>query len=155
MPQYGHFPRTFIEVPWTLTVVTTGVSQTFNIDLAGTTLNIIVNWGDTSSNTYTTAGTKTHTFASAGTYYVTITGTLTGTSAYVVFYTATGNTSQRITATTPIAGVTGITNVVNMFRGAMITSLPAGMFRNCPSLIAILRNLLRLHQVDRNSGNVV
>lgn len=46
-----------------------------NLDYA-TVINIVVNWGDGSSDSYTTGGRKTHTYASAGVYEAKITGSL-------------------------------------------------------------------------------
>jgi surface protein len=51
--------------------------QTISMDLLGVT-NAKVFWGDGSVETFTTSGTKTHTYASGGTYIVEIAGTLTG-----------------------------------------------------------------------------
>ncbi|MFN8437485.1 MAG: hypothetical protein U0V72_07570 [Cytophagales bacterium] len=41
------------------------------------TVNVSVNWGDGTTESFTTAGNKTHTYTSAGTKTVTIMGTLT------------------------------------------------------------------------------
>lgn len=48
------------------------------------TVNVSVNWGDGTTESFTTVGNKTHTYTSAGTKTVTITGTLTqfGNSGY-------------------------------------------------------------------------
>ncbi len=60
---------------WYLTVVTTGASQDYTVNInAGTGVDIYIDWGDTSSNAYTTTGQKTHNYASAGTYTVKISG---------------------------------------------------------------------------------
>ena len=63
------------------TAVTTGVGQTFTLPLeASGTYNCNVDWGDTNSDTITVwnQAETTHTYAGAGTYVVTITGTITG-----------------------------------------------------------------------------
>ena len=52
-------------------------SSTVRLPLKGT-VSVVVTWGDGLSDTYTTTGTKTHTYATAGTYTVRIVGTLTG-----------------------------------------------------------------------------
>jgi len=49
---------------------------TVEVPLANT-VNVLVRWGDGTSNTYTTQGFKTHTYATGGVYQVVITGTLT------------------------------------------------------------------------------
>lgn len=53
-----------------------GNNDTITLPLFGT-VNVVVDWGDTSSDTYTTTGEKTHTYTTAGTYNVIITGNLT------------------------------------------------------------------------------
>lgn len=63
------------------TAVTTGVGDTFTLPLESSgTYNFNVDWGDTSSDIITVwnQAETTHTYASAGTYVVTITGTITG-----------------------------------------------------------------------------
>ena len=49
---------------------------TITLPLYGT-VNVEVNWGDESSDSYTTTGDKSHTYTSEGTYTVSISGTLT------------------------------------------------------------------------------
>jgi surface protein len=55
-------------------------TTTIELELGGT-VNVFVDWGDSTSNTYTTSGRKTHTYSSNGTYQVTITGVLTSYGA--------------------------------------------------------------------------
>jgi surface protein len=55
---------------------------TIEVPLAGT-VNVLVDWGDSTSDSYTTTGIKTHTYASGGVYQVTITGALTGFGGFV------------------------------------------------------------------------
>jgi surface protein len=43
----------------------------------GGTVNVLVRWGDGTSDVYTTSGTKSHTYSTGGVYQVVITGTLT------------------------------------------------------------------------------
>lgn len=62
-------------------------SPTIGINLAGT-VNCTVNWGDNSTDSYTTTGHKTHTYAAGGIYKVTITGTLTGFGGTTTTYNA-------------------------------------------------------------------
>ena len=57
-------------------------NTTVEMPLAGT-VNCTIDWGDGSSNAYTTTGTKSHTYASAGTYTVRVSGTLTGFGGFV------------------------------------------------------------------------
>jgi len=55
---------------------------TVEVPLAGT-VNCTVDWGDGSSDSYTTTGTKTHTYATGGVYTVRVSGTLTGFGGFV------------------------------------------------------------------------
>jgi surface protein len=55
---------------------------TIEVPLFGT-VNVLVDWGDGTSNTYTTTGNKTHTYATGGVYQVSISGTLTQFGNYV------------------------------------------------------------------------
>lgn len=68
--------KTFI-----FTVQTTGASETFSLPLEATgTYNFAVSWGDNSSDNITVYNQAevTHTYASAGTYEIKITGTIVG-----------------------------------------------------------------------------
>lgn len=56
----------------TYTVTTTGAGQTHTIQSLAVSASTVVDWGDGSDNTYTGSGTRTHVYASAGTYTVTI-----------------------------------------------------------------------------------
>ena len=121
-PTVSSVPSTF-----DVTVVTTGTNQDFSVALAGTPMAIHIDWGDTSANDYTTAGTKTHTFAAAGTYTVKISGSVTSGSVKL------NVTPSKITAVTAVKGITGITDVNSMFYGcnnAAFTSLPAELFKD-------------------------
>jgi hypothetical protein len=53
-----------------------GNNDSITLPLFGT-VNVVVDWGDLSSDTYLTIGEKTHTYTNAGTYNVIITGNLT------------------------------------------------------------------------------
>ena len=55
-------------------------TTTIELEFGGT-VNVVVNWGDLTSNTYTTGGRKVHTYSTGGIYQVTITGTLTAFGA--------------------------------------------------------------------------
>jgi surface protein len=75
------------------------------------TVDILVNWGDGNSDTYTTGGQKDHVYATEGTYIVTIVGTMT--------------TYNGLNAAHPRANrivrcldwdLDGLTNITNAFR---------------------------------------
>jgi len=50
---------------------------TVTVPLAGT-VDVVIDWGDGSSEAFTTSGNKTHTYAEEGEYTVEISGSLTG-----------------------------------------------------------------------------
>jgi len=56
-------------------------STTIQLPLFGT-VNVLVRWGDDTSNSYTTTGVKTHTYSVGGVYQVVITGALTQFGGY-------------------------------------------------------------------------
>ena len=56
----------------TYTVTTTGASQTHTINSLGVSGSTLVDWGDGSDNAYTGTAQRTHVYAAAGTYTVTI-----------------------------------------------------------------------------------
>ena len=102
--------------------LTLASSRTIGIPLAGT-VNVTVNWGDTVTETFTTSGVKTHTYASGfgPTVLVTITGTLT----------QFGNTS--ITA----AQAQGLTRVENWGFGLGLTSLAYALYKTSANLVYV------------------
>ena len=67
-----------LRVNTTLTNIFNSASNTFVLPLAGTSVNMKVNWGDGSSDTYITQGSKTHVYSTPGTYDIKITGTFDG-----------------------------------------------------------------------------
>jgi surface protein len=108
-------------------------TTTTTLPLAGT-VNVRVDWGDGTSETFTTSGNKTHTYASAGQYRVRIEGSLTGFGGIVSRPELVGCVSF---------GRLGITNMLRAFRdSANFTQapqrLPIGVtdmrefFRLCP-----------------------
>ncbi|MBI9068996.1 MAG: BspA family leucine-rich repeat surface protein, partial [Salinivirgaceae bacterium] len=72
----GYTNTTVCSIPMQLVFTTTAASQSIELPLYGT-VDCTVDWGDLSATEdFTTTGDKTHTFASAGTYTVSISGTL-------------------------------------------------------------------------------
>ena len=81
-PQYKYVPQTFVSV-WDTSRTSTGSSTATQIRLplnSSGSYNFIVEWGDGSIDRITTwnQAETTHTYASAGVYQLTITGTLRG-----------------------------------------------------------------------------
>ena len=102
-------------------------NKTITLPLYGT-VDVTVDWGDSgTTNAYTSTGDKTHTYASDGTYSVSITGTLTqfgnGSNAYT--------NADKLAKVTSF-GSTGLTSLSGAFRGTtnlteVPSSLPAGI----------------------------
>jgi surface protein len=88
---------------------------TVEVPLAGT-VNCTVDWGDGLSDSYTTTGTKTHTYAAGGVYIVQVSGTLTGFGGVV--------TRPELTACLSF-GEIGLTSLASSFRTcANLTQVP-------------------------------
>ena len=109
----------------TLVFTTTEDDQSITLPLYGT-VNVTVDWGDLgSTNAYTTTGDKDHTYATAGTYIVSISGSLTQFGNGGNSYT---NAEKLIEVTS--FGSIGITSLKGAFYGTtnlaeVPTSLPA------------------------------
>ena len=124
--------------------LTLASARTIGIPLAGT-VNVTVNWGDNITETFTTPGVKTHTYASGfgPTVLVSITGSLT------MF----GGTA--ITA----AQAQGLTRVENWGFGLGLTSLQGALFRTSANLVFVSPQLpptvTNLMEFMRNSTSNV
>ena len=115
---------------WNLTAVTTGDSQAFVVNInSGTNVDIDVDWGDTGTNNYTTTGVKSHTYTTAGTYTIKISGSFDSNTGNIRI----GNdvaTRGRLSATSIIGGVTGLLNFERTFYDCTdLTSIPTDLFR--------------------------
>ena len=97
-----------------------------NIAEDGTNVNLTIDWGDLSTpDVYTTTGIKSHAYASAGSYEVKITGSIT--EGNIQFSGAGANQLTAINA--PLQGITGITSFAQTFYNcSSLTSLPADLF---------------------------
>jgi hypothetical protein len=143
---------------WEMTVTTPSDAATWSVNIiAGTTPNILVDWGDGSDNTYTNTGVKDHVYASAGTYTVRISGTFGAVNGRIQL----GNTGNfaYLKAVQPVGGITNIANFQSTMNGCSgLTSLPENLFRwypnlaasvfyetfrNCTGLISLPANLFR------------
>lgn len=123
-------------VPFTSTWTTTGLSQTIELPYLSTggTYSGTIDWGDgnTSANSYTN---RTHTYATAGTYTVIITGDCTGWDFGVP------------------EGSTFITSVVNWGQLQLGTANAGYNFYNCPNLdLSSVQGTLSLTGVTNFKG---
>jgi surface protein len=104
---------------------------TIELPLNGT-VNATVDWGDSLSDVYTTAGTRTHTYASGGEYTVRVSGTVTQFGSG-----ATALTRPELTKCLSF-GTIGITSLHGAFRNcANLTEVPAVL----PSGVTSLANM--------------
>jgi surface protein len=104
----------------------TGATTTVTLPLGGT-VNCIVDWGDDLSDTYTTTGNKTHTYAVGGKYTIRIRGVLTAFGANLSRPWLVGCTSF---------GGLGLTNIFACFRlSANLVEAP----KRIPTLVSTLQ----------------
>jgi len=95
--------------------------NTIYVPVQGTSPNITIDWGDGLSDTYTTIGYKSHTYATSGTYVVQISGTMRTLSH---------------SATIPVIGSKEKLIQCLSFGNIGLTSL-AGAFLGCLNLISV------------------
>ena len=151
--------------PFVFKVTTTSANTVFTCpltDFGGLTPNLVINWGDGSSSPLITASNsvnRVHTYVSAGTYNVTISGTMPG-------FQVNNNTSIRnlitelvqwgtvglrtinfygcvnltaIPGSTSLSGVGGYTGLIdvlnfsNFMNGTRITAIPSDIFDYSPN----------------------
>ena len=151
--------------PFVFKVTTTTANTVFTCpltDFGGLTPNLVINWGDGSSSPVITASNsvnRVHTYVSAGTYTVTISGTMPG-------FQVNNNTSIRnlitelvqwgtvglrtinfygcvnltaIPGSTSLSGVGGYTGLIdvlnfsNFMNGTRITAIPSDIFDYSPN----------------------
>lgn len=95
-------------------------TTTIGVPLSGT-VNVVVDWGDGSTDTYTTEGYKTHTYSAGGIYTVKISGSLTQYGGYEL--TAVHN--NKITKCTSFGNL-GIASLDLAFNNAVnLTNVPS------------------------------
>jgi hypothetical protein len=123
---------------WDIGLQTTSTNQTFSviIDVA-TAPNITVNWGDGVTQTFTTIGTKTKTYAAAGNYTVKISGSL-GTSGGKLIIGQDATQRQRVKSTSVLPNIPGLTNGNSLFLDTACVTLPPGMFNFNPGITNVV-----------------
>lgn len=122
---------------WDLTVVTTSASQSYTINIFnGSGINIIVDWGDGNSNTYTTTGAKNHTYASAGTYIARLSGSFSANGNIRLGTDATNRDRLKAVGVMPyIIGMTVASNMLSNCTG--LTDYPADLLRYNPQITTV------------------
>lgn len=100
----------------------------------GGTVNCTVDWGDSTSDSYTTTGDKTHTYASDGTYTIQITGTLTA------FGTTNPLTNRPKWLSCTSFGNLGVIDFTGAFAGATnLTIAPTAL----PATVATINSMFQ------------
>lgn len=132
-----HLTQTFIAFLLMLTITANAqMVLEYNIDTPNTMIalplagavNVNVNWGDsTAIQKFTTAGSKSHTFASVGTKTVTITGTMTA-------YGILGNDNSRLSKVLSWDGLGIISFNYAFYRAYLLTQVPTSLPPNVTDL---------------------
>jgi hypothetical protein len=154
--------------PFVFKITTASAGVTFTlplVDYSGLTPNISVTWGDGNSNTITssTSGARIHTYASAGTYTISVYGNMPGFKVNnnvairsliteLVQWGVVGlrtfdfygcNNLTAIPGSGTLSGVGGytglseVTTFTSAFRGTGITSIPTDLFNYSPNAVNI------------------
>lgn len=105
---FGAVASSGVELDMVLEFDTSLGDLTIEMPLAGT-VDCTIDWGDGNSDSYTTTGIKTHTYASGGTYTVRVSGTLTQ------FGSSTVGARPELTKCLSF-GEIGLTGLGNAFR---------------------------------------
>lgn len=102
---------------------------TITVPLKGT-VDVQIDWGDNSRNSYSTPGNYTHTYSSGGIYTVTISGTLTGWGSNSI--------DNSKLASCMSWGDTGLTDLSNAFANAVnLTLVPIYLPRTVTTISGI------------------
>lgn len=110
---------------WKFLVVNPNPDSVYTLNLNSPT-SVTVDWGDGSHDHYTTSGDKTHTYATAGKYVMTVSGSM-ATSGVIVFNNSAGNAGGR-------SYLKRVYNRMNHISG---TKTAIYMFRNCYGLVTL------------------
>jgi len=125
---------------WGVEVTTLTSPDTFGLRIrTGSSIDLTFDWGDGDvSNNVTAVGTVSHEYATAGTYKLKISGTITGGD--IGFQSlAAGTTPQLVTALEEIRGVTNsmTTWYYALSSGNNLTNVPSNLFDNQTDLTSI------------------
>lgn len=138
-------------------IITTEPNETFALPLNTGTCNFIVDWGDGNSNTITiyTDPNTTHSYISAGTYIISMTGTCTRFSFHntgdklkikklldvvdMGFIDLNFEGCTELTTICVLGNLASLTTAEYMFFQCMaLTSIPTGMFNGCTGITSFL-----------------
>ena len=128
-------------------VYTVSSSKTITLPLNSlntSPINVSVDWGDSTTDTYTTIGNKTHTYSIAGDYLVKITGTL------IQFGNgATGYTNPEKLVRVLSFGNIGITSLSGAFYGCSnLIEIPPSISSSITNLDYAFYNCLTLNDIN-------
>jgi surface protein len=103
------------------------INNTISVPLNGT-VNCVIDWGDGSSESHTTTGFKTHTYATPGIYVVQISGTMTQLN-YGTANSTTNNRSKLVRCLS--FGTVGLTSLLNAYANCInLIQCPANLPTN-------------------------
>ncbi|MEA9355233.1 IPT/TIG domain-containing protein [Bacteriovorax sp. PP10] len=148
--QFNSYPNFYIyKPPFVSTWQTDAPSESITLPLVGgLNYNFIVDWGDGSPNNSVTAyTTPTHTYANAGTYTVTINGTLEGWSF--------ANTGSKLNIKSVVdLGDMGWKNLSLAFYGCTnLTSFAGGVTTNVTDMSGMFKGATSLTNLNVSSFN--
>ncbi|MCF8294852.1 MAG: BspA family leucine-rich repeat surface protein [Bacteroidales bacterium] len=144
----------YLPDPMKLVFVTSADDQEVGLPLDGT-VNVTVKWGDGNSNDYTTAGIKTHTFATAGTYTVEIGGSATTSGTLTVFGGQDGIPNYDLLTSVIDFGEIGLTSLYKAFNLAFaLTDVPASLPATVTNLSQAFINAASFNDADIAGWNV-
>jgi hypothetical protein len=145
--------------PMILEIDTTqSAGTTFDLNFftptGGVTPNFTVDWGDGTTNTYTSIGVKSRTYASAGTYQIRISGDVSGIGW--VSDTSTRTNNNKLTKIIDFGSIARLTSLSGLAYQSRLTSIPSTL----PSTVTDLSYFFRgattfnLNIGFWNTGNV-
>jgi len=122
------------DTPMTWTIETTTTPHTYAFGIGGTVNeDVMVDWGDGSAiEVFSSNGRKTHSYATPGTYNVSI---VSADVTYIQLYDAIGSTHLLITAFSTAGADLGITSTESMFRECTNIASWGSPFINTASII--------------------
>ena len=114
---------------WDIGIQTITANQAFGVQIDGTNINITIDWGNGTTQIFTTAGLKTIPYVAPGNYTIKISGSLSS-NGNIRLGTING---QFVKSTSIIPAIQGLTNFEYTFTDCnALTNVPAGLFVNNP-----------------------